>query len=480
MNLDTLLLRPASSMSVWASRPGTLSEGPTRPDTSLSVARPLTRGSDVPFWATRPNTARSCVSDSYGFAENLERPVRLEKVNAELIEQLERLASDRGPSRQSSCRPLSGKQRSVLASSLVDEANQKLTSFLSKSAVNRVDDVKGPLGGLAASSMAIDHEAWEQEVQGRYQELVAGIDQASSGGAPLQTHNAPSIIFRPGSVLEETLEANTSLLLTLPLPRRKVEVVVNMVRLSGGVPGLYGSDIETRPSSKHSDLEAEGGEIVYRYDPDAQGGAAPKTALYFCVEAGDQSSSFRLRSAVRRLAENSDGANEVVSAASQSAVKRVERKLAAIRTDNLTRQSFDERLKEAHRHLNSKRRNVVVQNFQKVNRTKLKEFQDEGTVQRNKRIAWQQYMRIFEVEKRREIGEAAREDHMMWWLQKHDLRRMEREEQERLNAEAMQSMEPPLETVPEPGRQKMPLSARTPENIRQEAASRPSSRATPR
>ena len=140
-----------------------------------------------------------------------------------------------------------------------------------------------------------DFESSEAAV--RFAEVLAAIESAF-GGAPAVL---PPITLRPGSVLDQSLEANSILAVTVPLPRRRVEVLVSISRLSGHFR-VYGSDSQP-PTSTNYEMEAEGGELCYRHDPDGTGrsSAMVRTALYLSVEAEDQPSTFRLRINLRRL-----------------------------------------------------------------------------------------------------------------------------------------------------------------------------------
>jgi len=266
-------------------------------------------------------------------------------------------------------------------------------------------------------------------VQARFHELVTQIDEAFNGGVPEETRTGPAVIFRPGSVVEETLEANSVMFFIVPLPRRKVEMIVNMVKLSGAMPELFGSDTETRPRAKNHEIEAEGGEILYRYDPDLQA----RTALYLGVETSEHPSSFRLRSAIRRFA--GDGGEDANPSGSlTSARNRIAQKLAEINKDNLTRDAFKEREQEAKAHM--RRKGACDKNFTRINQQKVQDWAD-GLDVHNQKLAALHNARLALVERRREEVEEAREHRMNWWVDKFEVRRLEKEEEARLEQEAL-------------------------------------------
>eukprot|EP00930_Biecheleria_cincta_P019725 TRINITY_DN1498_c0_g1_i1.p1 TRINITY_DN1498_c0_g1~~TRINITY_DN1498_c0_g1_i1.p1 ORF type:complete len:879 (+),score=190.50 TRINITY_DN1498_c0_g1_i1:60-2639(+) len=434
---------PSSSPSDWPTRPGTsFSHGQDRASSSAATDWPSRPGSTAiggresspplvlpgtPRSARPWSAGRDAKPGDGGYGDLAgpapARPLRLENASAELIEQL-RLLSGEEPPRS---RPTSARNRPPkLADQLVCRANERVLEFTCKYAGEKRALAKTKGDGLPQSQ---DRDAWHHEQQAHFNELMTGIEQALNGGAAEQVESRPSIIFRAGTVVEESLEANSVFFLTMPLPRRKVEVVLNIARLTGGMPSLFASDTETRPSSRSYDIDAEGGEITYRHDPDV----GARTALYLCVESGEQACNFRLRGALRRFdAEAGDGQTESQNAA--SCRNRIEQKLATLRADALLRQSFEGRLIEAKRHMNRLRGNT---NFAVKNKQVMTEIAGMGSTARKQREAIKQRARLPLVEARREEVELAREERMNWWVEKDEIRRLEREEEARLEEEAM-------------------------------------------
>ena len=390
-------------------------EHPGRPCSSLSIARAPTRATErqaSSAWSSRPNTAQRDPSrQSHHEGYNLEtepvaRPLRLENASADLIGELERL---------SGLRP-----RCQLAGELVHKANDKLQEFLD---LHMSSDPERPARFAATGDL--DGESF-RHLNAKFLELVAGIEAAIAGG---MEPTLPPLTLRPGAILEESLEPHAKVFVTIPLPCRRVEVVVGLTRLSGDVH-LYGSDVDPRPSSS-SELEPEGGELCYRHDPDIGSGSLRssgivRTALYLCVEADQQPSSFRLRVNLRRLVDAGQAASL------QTACKRVEQKLAVIRSDAAHRNSFEARLKDAKEHFRQK--SPTKRNFCRINNLRAKTWGTEGVrAQRRSR----QRLKMQHAELRREQLDNQREERMQWWVERHELRRLEKEREHQKEQDAL-------------------------------------------
>ena len=409
-------------------------EWPGRPCSSLSLARAPTRATEhqpSSAWSSRPNTAQR-VSRQSNDGYNLDtrpvaRPLRLENASADLIRDLERL---------SGLRP-----RCRLAEELVHKANDKLHEFLELHTC-AADPERQTMTGT-------DHENESlKQLNAKFVELMSEVEEAMAGGTE---PSLPPLILRPGTILEETLEAPSKVFVMIPLPSRRVEVVVLLTRVSGDVH-LYGSDVDPRPSPS-SELEEEGGELCYRHDPESSAGNGAngangasgaggngshggnrgvRTALYLCIEAdgeNGQASSVRLRVNLRRLV-------DAQAASLQTACKRVEQKLAVIRNDAAYRHKFEERLKEVKEHFRQK--SPSRRNFCKINLIRAKMYGADGArTQRSQRMQ-QQRMRMQHAELRREELDLRREERMQWWMERHELRRLEKEKELQEQQEALQ------------------------------------------
>lgn len=375
----------------------------------LSIARAPTRATPLSAWSSRPNTAREPDREEGGYSlEQLPvaRPLRLENASADLIEELERISGQR--------------PRCQLADEIIQKANGRVEEFVqASSSLPRHEIAK------LARRNTFDFESSEAAV--RFAEVLAAIESAF-GGAPAVL---PPITLRPGSVLDQSLEANSILAVTVPLPRRRVEVLVSISRLSGHFR-VYGSDSQP-PTSTNYEMEAEGGELCYRHDPDGTGrsSAIVRTALYLSVEAEDQPSTFRLRINLRRLV---DANGQWASL--QSACKRVEHKLAVIRSDAQQKQQFEERLKEARSHMEQKRKSK--KNFRHINLAQVKDWEEGRHRLQSQQAAWKHEVNAKLAEQRREAAEADRDERMTWWVERHELRRLEKQALEKLKEQALQ------------------------------------------
>ena len=374
-----------------------------RPCSSLSITRAPTRATEhqpSSAWTSRPNTAQRVsrqTNHDQNAGYNLEtppvaRPLRLENASKELITELEYLSGRR--------------PRCHLAQELIYKANSKAQEFLDLHTCSA--DPERPV----TTGADLDRERLKQ-LNAKFLETLLGIEQITAGG--METPSLPPLTLRPGAILEESLEAHSKLFVMVPLPLWRVEVVVGLTRLSGDVH-LYGSDVDPRPSAS-SELESEGGELRYGHDPDVghRSSGVVRTALYLCVEADQQPSSFRLRVNLKRLVDAGQAASL------QTAGKRVEQKLAVIRSDAAHWQHFEERLtqaKERFRHKSPRRRHFGI----------------EGA--RTYKV--RQRERKQQAELRREHLDSKREERMQWWVERHELRRLEKEQERQKHLEALQ------------------------------------------
>ena len=395
----------------------TTKEEHPRPYSSLSIARAPTRATEhqpSSAWSSRPNTARGDISrQSTREGYNLEsqpvaRPLRLENASADLIKDLERLSGRR--------------PRCQLAEELVHKANEKLTEFMGFH-IYLAEDRQTIGADLESEPL--------KQLNAKFVELVSDIEAALAG---TEEATLPPLTVRPnGTVLEESLEAGKKLFVVIPLPCRRVEVLVNLTRISGDVH-LYGSDIDPRPSAS-SELEEEGGELCYRHDPDIGGNRSSgivRTALYLCIQADEQQkASFRLRVFQKRLMENG---NQWGVASLQTACKRVEQKLAVIRSDQTHRTKFEERLKEAKEHLRQKS-GASSRDFCRLNHLRARTWGTDRA--RSNGIQRQRLLRQA-AEQRREQLDTRREERMQWWLDRPELRRLEKEQEMQRRHEALQ------------------------------------------
>ncbi|CAE7629394.1 tub-1 [Symbiodinium sp. CCMP2456] len=399
----------------------TTKEEHPRPYSSLSIARAPTRATEhqpSSAWSSRPNTARGDVSrQSNREGYNLEsqpvaRPLRLENASADLIKDLERLSGRR--------------PRCQLAEELVHKANDKLNEFMGFHIYLAED----------RQTIGTDLESEPlKQLNAKFVELVSDIEAALAG---TEEATLPPLTVRPnGTVLEESLEEGKKLFVVIPLPCRRVEVLVNLTRISGDVH-LYGSDIDPRPSAS-SELEEEGGELCYRHDPDIGGNRSSgivRTALYLCIQADEQQkASFRLRVFQKRLMENG---NQWGVASLQTACKRVEQKLAVIRSDQAHRTKFEERLKEAKEHLRQKS-GASSRDFCRLNHLRARTWGTDRA--RSTGIQRQRLLKRQAAEFRREQLDSKREERMQWWLDRPELRRLEKEREMQRRHEALQMEE---------------------------------------
>ena len=377
----------------------------------LSIARAPTRATPLSAWSSRPNTARlnetPAERDGYRWHEAVPvaRPLRLDNASADLIGELERISGHR--------------PHCLVAEEIIQKANGRVEDF--------VASASSPRHEKQLSRKFSSEKLEPGEASARFAELLATIESSlGSGGAPAVL---PPVTLRPGSLLDQSLEANGKLFVTVPLPRRRVEVVVSITRLSG-YPRVYGSDLEP-PSSTNYDMEAEAGELCYRHDPDGgtRSSGIVRTNLFLCVFAEDSASTFRLRINLRRLV---DASGQYTSL--QSACKRVEHKLAVIRSDAQQKHIFDERLKEAKAHLRKKQKSK--KNFRQANLNQVKDW-EEGMRTHHQRLAWKHEAKLRLAEERREAEEANRDERMIWWVERHELRRLEKQALERQKQEAL-------------------------------------------
>lgn len=404
--------RPGTSCSLTSPDSGCRS----RPSTRLSQSRPDSSTFGVLSPPTSPSVFQCHREDDEGDY---------------LLEQLRRLASHAASSRAPSPlfshddsparfdRPRSQASRRTIMThqtEFCERANDHIDEFLQKWQPRAKPSRSKKVPGLG---LADPEELPGAEIEARFHALLKGIDQAFTGGDLEETRNWPVATLRVGNVVEDTLEANSILYLVVPLPRRKVEVVVTVIRLSGSTVGIYGSDSNQRPTARNCEFEADGGELCYPYDP-----AQPRAALYICIESGEQGCCCRIRVSLRRF--NADG-SAFDASCNVGAIHRVAHKVSAIRDNNLARIEFQARLKDAKMHLSKKK--VHLTNYLDVNQAAVHEIEAEGLAERHKRMAKQQMQKLESAAFRRDEVQKATEERIQSWIDRAELRRLGREEQ---------------------------------------------------
>lgn len=311
-------------------------------------------------------------------------------------------------------------------------ANQRAAEAIAE----MVSDSKSSADSGQAAAAASRIEALKQ--QQVFESLVQGIDSVLSGGM------GSCRLVRKDEVVSETVSLHGQRHYKFNLPGRPTLVTVSLVKQSGITPVLWGSTSIERPNSKNHDIKGKDDKVVYEHaitHADEQDEMAAqvdrRTVVPTCrelfvtveAEAGECSYSLKVKHSAMKIV--------LTKAEIKVQIQRQrggwESRILDLQREPAQREEFEEHILKLQDNIVMKRKEVYgTLDHTAMNVTFTEETDARTKLLAIKKKAMQRCARQDEAQKRREVTEKEREIKLVEWLNRAEIRRKAKLEQDRM------------------------------------------------